>query len=102
MNDDPRLSLPSASAFAMDVACEGRQNLLRELRGQLKPEDVPDEDKALRERGARIHEARRTGIVFELSADETQAYAKACALERSVVEEWMRDNEIEVVSDPIL
>lgn len=100
MLDDPRSGLPSASSFAIDVACPGRQNLLRELpppNGSIEQE--PSEYAA---RGTRIHKARATGSTFELSEDEVAAYDEGCRLERSVLTDWATENQIQPIPDAMI
>lgn len=100
---DERLNLPSASSFYADVACNGRQNLLRQL-PQKDAVAVEDPEMAeLAARGTRIHESRRTGNTFALKDEpEVEAYKNACEIEKRVVETWMQDNDIEVIGDPIV
>lgn len=100
---DERLNLPSASSFYADVACPGRQNLLRQLREQNVAVEIDNPSLAeLAERGTRIHRARATGDTTHLLEDELEAYQKACALEREIVQDWMRDRKIDSISDPII
>lgn len=89
MNEDPRLHLPSASSFHLDVACNGRQNLLRKMREDKKPFAKDDEEfTEYQARGQRIHHARRTTMTIDLSAEELDAFHKLCAYENRLFEDW--------------
>lgn len=103
MTDPVRLNLPSASSFALDAACLGRQNLLAEMRAQGSVTVDDPGLRALSERGTRIHKARTTGNTFELQDEsELNAYKAWCEYEKRVVEQWMAEKGIAVVPDPIL
>lgn len=94
MTDDPRLGLPSASSFWLDVACPGRRNLLQ----QMQREGVPIiEDPQLAEwaaSGRKIHKAREVENTLELNEREAEIYKKGVEGERRIVQLWEQDNEL--------
>jgi uncharacterized protein DUF2800 len=102
MTDDPRSGLPSASGFHMDVACAGRQNLIRELpasNGSVSAEE-PSEYAA---RGTRIHKARTTGSTFELGdAKEVDAYWAGCRIEQRILNDWTGENQIARIPNALI
>jgi hypothetical protein len=71
---NPRQNLPSASSFSADVACPGRQNLIRSIPESERVIELAD---PMAERGTRIHHALETGDVSQLSGDEMEDYTKA-------------------------
>jgi hypothetical protein len=79
---DPRLGLPSASSFALDALCPGRQQLLREL-GDI-PEPV-DEDAA---RGVKLHSAWEKEDPSGLDAEDVEIYERGLKLVKETVELW--------------
>lgn len=82
MIEDPRLGLPSASSFALDALCPGRQALLKEL-GDLP--ETKDEDA---ERGTMLHEAWEKESHKSLGADDTDIYENGLKLVEQVKGEW--------------
>lgn len=88
-----RLSLPSASSFAIDAACEGRQNLMRAIPESEHVRIESDDEQAAR--GTRIHHALETDDVSNLSEDEMDDWATAKGYLLDVVGNWKRDNNIE-------
>lgn len=98
--NDVRLGLPSASGFHMDAACDGRQNLVRALRGAGLL--VADETEWTA-RGTRIHNARTTGNTLNLEGDaELDAYKKGLVLETEAVDRWMTERVIDALPGPLL
>lgn len=95
---DERLGLSSASSFYIDAACDGRQNLLRELRETEPAIDHSSSDE-LALRGTRIHRARETENTMELSPDEVHAYNDGLKIERGLVLDWAEEHGIESYSE---
>jgi len=83
MSDDPRLGLPSASSFAIDALCPGRQQLLREL-GDI-PEPV-DEDA---DKGTRLHAAWEKEDPTGLDSEDVEIYECGLKLVGEVKKEWI-------------
>lgn len=104
MSDDPvRLFLPSASSFAADVVCAGRQNMLRQMRDQNIPAADESATDEYSERGTRLHDAWASENTLPLKDEgELSAYKKACEIEATIIEQWQRDNDIAVVPEPIV
>lgn len=82
--DPERLDKASASAFEIDAACPGRQNMLRALPPEAFRE-TSDEDAAM---GTRIHKARETGNTLELDSDELDIYRRGMDSETEIVSQW--------------
>lgn len=82
MNDDPRLGLSSASSFALDALCPGRQPLLNSLG------DVPEPKDEDAERGTRLHAAWEKGDPAGLDTADTEIYERGETLSKKVVSEW--------------
>jgi hypothetical protein len=97
MTDPIRLNLPSASSFALDALCSGRQQLLQSL---TDTPEVKDEDA---ERGIKLHkawqnEANRhpTYLPLEIGLDEedVEIYEKGLKLVKAFLEQWCADTGI--------
>jgi len=86
MSESPRLGLPSASSFHMDVACPGRQNLLRSIPEHERVIDVEDE---MASRGSRIHNALELDDVSLLSEEEMIDWAKCKENATKAFEDWL-------------
>lgn len=80
--NDPRLGLPSASSFALDALCPGRQQLLREL-GDM-PEPI-DEDA---DRGTKLHKAWQLEDPTGLDSEDVEIYERGLKLKKEVSEQW--------------
>jgi hypothetical protein len=80
---DPRLGLPSASSFALDALCPGRQQLLREL-GDI-PEPV-DEDA---DRGTKLHRAWQLEDSSGLDAEDVEIYERGLKLVETTKNNWI-------------
>lgn len=91
MNDTERLDLPSASSFASDCACPGRQQMIQSLPPAAEIIDVPD-DLALR--GTRLHQAFQTDNTLDLSEDELEDYEAGVKHCDAIVAQWIADNAI--------
>lgn len=86
MSEDPRLGLPSASSFALDALCAGRQQLLREIGDVAEP---VDEDA---QRGTNLHKAWQDAgtpnlSLFEDKEDE-EIYERGLKLVEQVLDGW--------------
>jgi hypothetical protein len=81
-DNDPRLGLSSASSFALDALCPGRNELLQELTNVTEP---TDEDA---ERGTRLHAAWEKDDPSGLDAADTEIYERGQKLCAQVVAEW--------------
>ena len=92
---DERQGLPSASSFHMDVACPGRQNLLRSL---LPHELAPEPENDYAARGTRIHHALQTGDVSQLDEGEMEDYNKCLKIEVAVFNKWREELQSETQS----
>lgn len=102
MQDTERLDLSSASSFAIDAACSGRQNLLRIIPPEPpKPdlatmtEEEKTSDQLQAERGTRLHKAWETGTITDLDADELEDYEIGRQFKERAIEQWLSDSRIE-------
>lgn len=84
MTEDPRLGLPSASSFALDALCPGRNELLREV-AELKLVEIRDEDA---ERGTRLHAAWEKDDPSKLDTEDTEIYERGVKLADQTVFAW--------------
>lgn len=89
---DERQGLPSASSFHMDVACPGRQNLLRSL---LPHELAPEPDNPLKDRGVRIHDAQMRKDFSKLEDDERSDSLKIQVFEANNLELFRTQHGVE-------
>lgn len=94
MRDESRLDLPSASSFECDVACAGRQNLLKRLSPEAFKLEVPDETATS---GTKIHAARETGDTTDLESEELDTYQQGMENEQKLLQRWKNDFGIESV-----
>lgn len=84
---DVRLGLPSASKLERVCLCPGSENFIRTLPMDrlLADGEKPDE---LAERGTKIHRARETGVILDLSDEEHEIYEAGLAYEAKQVNKW--------------
>lgn len=85
-NQSERGNLPSASKLERIVACPGSialENTLPEKEREII--DVPDEQA---ECGIRIHKARETGNVLELTEEELETYKRGLKFENDLLIAW--------------
>jgi hypothetical protein len=82
MSDDPRLGLSSASSFALDALCPGRQALLRCLTNVNEP---VDEDA---QRGTRLHTAWEKNSSDGLDSEDAEIWSRGVKLKKQVFDEW--------------
>lgn len=85
MSDSIRMGLPSASSFALDALCSGRQQLLREL-----PE-TPEPADEYRERGVRLHAAWEKGDPTGLDSEDVAIYERGVRLREETFAKWKLD-----------
>jgi len=98
---NPRQNLPSASSFSADVACPGRQNLIRSIPESERVIELPDE---MASRGTRIHHALETNDTSNLSEDEMEDYTKAKEYSQNASDAWFDEirSEYPVQAGPIM
>lgn len=82
---DPRLNLPSASAYSILEACPGSEALVRSIPVKEDEDEVVDEQA---ERGTRIHKAWETGDTSDLSEDELEDYNSSISSLDALVTFW--------------
>jgi hypothetical protein len=80
--DPIRLGLPSASSFALDALCAGRQQLLREL------PDIPEPVDEDADRGTKLHAAWEKEDPTGLDAEDVEIYERGLKLVEEVKQQW--------------
>jgi hypothetical protein len=103
IEQDERLNKSSASSFAIDASCPGRQNLLRTLPPEppkeSKTEEEKTEDEKQAERGTRLHKAWETGNFADLDSDELDDYNTGILFKEKAIEQWKADFGVETFSE---